>query len=257
MHGYVKRRRWPAPGSIPDVLDSFRKELRFYRLIAPEVGVRVPECYLAEESDVGTLLVLEDLTAWEPGADPPSAARLLAGLHARWAGRAAERWPWLDCTGVADDLVAELFDQTWPALALRQQLAPIVKAAGERLVGHVREAERAVAGAGPVTMIHGDASMLNMRTGPRAEIALLDWEDVSVAPGVYDLAWMLVSGVDARRWDEVIAAYGAAVGLADVLPSAVVQGLLSLADTTPGSAEAAGWQARLAEAWRRASGGSG
>ncbi|MGO8958182.1 MAG: phosphotransferase [Streptosporangiaceae bacterium] len=254
MHGYVKRRGWPEPGSIPAVLDSFRKELRFYQLIAPEAGIRVPDCYLAEESDAGTLLVLEDLTAWQPGADPAAAARLLAELHLRWQGQAARRWPWLDSAGRADDLVAELFDKTWPTLAARWQLVPIIMAAGERLVGRVREAERAIAGAGPATMIHGDASTLNMRTGPDAEIALLDWEDVSVAPGVYDLAWMLVSSVDADRWDEVIIAYGAADGLAQVLPSAIVQGLLSLSDATPGSAEAAAWQARLAEAWRRVSG---
>jgi hypothetical protein len=40
---YVKRRNPPAPGSITAALDSFRAEVRFYREIAPVVGVRVPE----------------------------------------------------------------------------------------------------------------------------------------------------------------------------------------------------------------------
>lgn len=41
--------------------------------------------------------------------------------------------------------------------------------------------------AGPLTLVHGDASVQNMRTGPGGEVALLDWEDVSAAPGVLDL----------------------------------------------------------------------
>jgi hypothetical protein len=72
-------------------------------------------------------------------------------------------------------------------------------------------------------------------------VALLDWEDVSAAPGVLDLAWLLVSSVDPARWPEVIDAYGPAPGLGQVLPAVIVQGLLSLADTQADSAEAYGW----------------
>jgi hypothetical protein len=57
-----------------------------------------------------------------------------------------------------------------------------------------------------------------------------------------------VSSVDPARWDEVIAAYGAAGGLAEVLLAAV-QGLLSLAGTAAGSAEAAAWIGRLEAAF--------
>jgi aminoglycoside phosphotransferase (APT) family kinase protein len=99
--------------------------------------------------------------------------------------------------------------------------------------------------AGPLTLAHGDASRANMRTGIDGEIALLDWEDVSAAPGVCDLAWLLVSSVQPDQWAEVVAAYGTDAGLASVLPSLVVQGLLSLADHPDGSAEAAAWVARL------------
>ena len=84
-----------------------------------------------------------------------------------------------------------------------------------------------------------------MRTGPGGEVALLDWEDVSAAPGAVDLAWLLVSSVEPARWDEVIAAYGPAPDLACALPAIAVQGLLSLSDTPPGSAEAAAWIQRF------------
>jgi hypothetical protein len=218
---YVKRRGRPAPGSIAEALDLFRAEIRFYREIAPVAGVRVPACYRAEETGDGTVLVLEDLSAWRPGADPVAAARVLSGLHREWEGRAGSRWPWLRPVGAAADLVQDLFDRTWPQLA------------------------------GPTTLVHGDAAARNMRTGPGGEVALLDWEDVSAAPGVLDLAWLLVSSVAPQAWDEVIAAYGPARGLTDVLPAVIAQGLLSLRDIPDGSAEAGAWIRRLEAAGAR------
>src|SRR6202034_2105809 len=121
---FVKRRTPPAPGSIPDVLGMFHAEVRFYREIAPVVGVRMA--------------------------------------------------------------------------------AP----------GQVNGAE-----ACPLTLVHGDAQARNMRTSPDGEVALLDWEDVSAAPGIVDLAWLLTASVDPGQWDAAIAAYGPASGLERVLPA--------------------------------------
>ena len=196
MDGHVKRRDPQAAGTIPDVLQIFRAEVRFYREIAPVLGVRVPACYRAEDSDEGTLLVLEDLSAWRPGADPLVAARLLARMHTRWEGRAHVQWPWLRRVGAASALVATLYDRVWPLLAERTDLTAEVQALGSRLTGRVIEVESAVVRAGPLTLVHGDASFHNMRTSPDGEVALLDWEDVSAVPGVLDLAWLLVSSVD-------------------------------------------------------------
>ena len=61
----------------------FRCEVRFYQGIAPVIGVRVPACYRAEATHDGTLLELEDLSSWHPGADPASAAEVLAGHRVR------------------------------------------------------------------------------------------------------------------------------------------------------------------------------
>jgi hypothetical protein len=175
---YVKRRARPSPASIAEALDCYRAEVRFYREIAPVVGVRVPACHRAEDSDEGTMLVLEDLSGWQPGADPLAAVRVLAAMHRQWAGEAPTRWPWLRPPGAAVDLVEPLYAQVWPELAGRPDLTPSVRALGERLVGNVAESERLIGAAGPLTLVHGDASMLNMRTGPGGEVALLDWEDV-------------------------------------------------------------------------------
>jgi len=247
---FVKRRGVPAPGSIPAALDIFRSEVRFYLEIAPEVGVRVPRCYRAEVTDDGTLLVLEDLSSWQQGGDPVAAARVLADLHVRWSARAPLRWPWLRPVGAAVDLVESLYEETWPALAARQDLTPAVRDLAGRLAGAVAASEHAISRAGPLTLVHGDASLANMRTSATADIALLDWEDVSAAPGIADLAWLLVSSVESARWPEVVAAYGSSAGLADVLPAIAVQGLFELSDSADGSADAWAWLARLEAACR-------
>jgi aminoglycoside phosphotransferase (APT) family kinase protein len=245
---FVKRRSMPAPGSIPHALDIFRSEVRFYREIAASAGVRVPACYQADVTEDGTLLVLEDLSAWQPGADPIAAARVLAAMHARWAGRAPQRWPWLRPVGAAVDLVEALYADSWPAIAVRKDITPVVRDLASRLVGNVTASEHALGHVGPLTLVHGDASVANMRTSATAEIALLDWEDVSAAPGIADLAWLLVSSVEPASWTEVIAAYGTPAGLTEVLPAVGVQGLLCLADTPDGSPAGSSWLARLGAA---------
>ncbi len=253
MPPFVKRRKPATPGSIPAVLGMFHAEVRFYREIAPVAGVRVPSCYRAEDDDSGTLLELEDLSAWSPGADPAAAARLLGGMHRRWAGEAPERWPWLRPLGAGADLVEQLFARTWPDLARRGDFPPETAAFGGRMAepGQVTAAERAIAGAGPLTLVHGDAQARNMRTSPNGEIALLDWEDVSAAPGILDLAWLLTASVAPDQWDETVAAYGPASHLDRVLPAVMVQGLFLLSDTPPGSPEAQAQSSRLTEALRR------
>lgn len=248
---FVKRRARAIPGSIPDVLQMFVAEVRFYREIAPVVGVRVPECLKAEEQGGATLLVLENLSSWKPGARPAEAARELAGMHELWQGTAGDRWPWLRRPGAAVELVGALFDNAWPGVASRRECTPAVRALGERLSGRIPAAEREAAKAGPPTLVHGDPSVRNLRTGPSGEIALLDWEDVGAAPGVSDLAWLLVSSVDPVQWDDTVVAYGHAAGLGDALPAAASQGILSLADTPPGSEEAVGWVRRIEEATSR------
>jgi hypothetical protein len=225
---FVKKRPVAAAGSIPEALDMFRNEVRFYRSVAPVVGVRVPACAAAVEGPDGTELVLEDLSAWAQGGDPVAVARVLRALHDRFSGRTHE-WPWLRTAGVGAELIAALYDRTWPTIADRTSGA--VRRLGSSLVGAVVAAERAEGGAGPITLVHGDAALRNVRTSTDGEIALLDWEDVRAASGEVDLAWLLLSSVAPTRWDEVIAAYGTTTdALTPVLPSAAAQALLSMAD---------------------------
>lgn len=249
---FLKRRPVAEPGSIPAVLGMFEAEVRFYQEIAPVLGVRVPVCLRAESSAEGTVLELEDLSHWELGADPVQAAGILRSMHDRWADETYERWPWLRTSLAGVDLVAGLFDRTWPGIAARPDCPASVKELGRHLLGRVQVVERTSAAAGGRgTLVHGDASAQNMRTSRDGEIALLDWEDVGWASGVGDLAWLVVSSVEAELWDEVVHAYGEVSGLAEAWLPAAVQGLLSFSDTAIGSEEAVGWALRLGEVSRR------
>ena len=247
---FVKRRAAARPGSIPAVLQMFPREVRFYREVAPYVGVRVPDCYLAEEHRGATHLELEDLSDWREGADPEAAARLLAGLHTRWEGTAVGRWPWLGRADVSD-LVERLYDETWASARDRTEVTATVRDLGDSLVGRVVEADQRAETAGPPTLVHGDASAANLRTSATGEIALLDWEDYGSGPGIGDLAWHLVSSVGPADWGRAVTAYGDASGLGEALPSACVQGLLSFAFGASGDDEGVAWVARLEEAARR------
>lgn len=251
MARFTKTRRRPEPGSIPALLQMFEHEVRFYRQIAPVVGVRVPKCFEASESTWGFRLELEDLSDWHDGADPLRVARLLAALHQRWNGEAEQRWPWLDRAGRAAAIIGHLYDGVWARLATRADLAPSVQRLGSCLVGNVAGLERDEATAPRRTLIHGDASLRNTRTSQDGEIVLLDWEDVRLASGVVDLAWLLVSSVEPEQWEDVIAAYAPDRGeLVAALPAASAQGVLCLSDAEEGSETARGWLLRLEAAAR-------
>lgn len=163
---------------------------------------------------------------------------------------AAARWPWLRPPGAAADLIATAYDEVWRSVAARPCLPQPVRGIGDRLVGHLQQAEADAAAAGPLTLVHGDAALRTVRTGPDGEIALLDWEDVGIAPGVCDLAWLLVSSVPPDRWDETRAAHGGADGLSAALPAACAQDLVMLSDTES-ETEAVELRLRLEEAARR------
>lgn len=245
MAHFVKRRGPAQPGSIPDVLGMFTAEVRFYREIAPLAGLRVPACYESSIGPEGTRLVLEDLSAWSPGADPVQAVRVYADLHARFLGVAERRWPWLRRVGLGAELVGDLYDRTWPHLSARHDLSPVVRRFAAGMVGRAADAERATVAGAALTLIHGDASSGNQRTSPSGEIALLDWEDVGVNDGIADIAWFLVSSVEPGRWEEVLDAYGHTGGLGAVQPAAMVQGLFSLHAAAEGSEDADRWVRRL------------
>ena len=230
----------------------FTREVRFYEEVSSNVGVRTPRLVRAEVNDEATLLELEDLSAWREGADPVDAVGTLAALHRRWEGRAVDTHPWLPRADVSD-LVEAYFGARWAAVKQRSDVTASVRALGDSLLGAVSAAGVEASSVGPHTLTHGDASGRNMRTSDTGEVALLDWEDVGVGPGICDVAWFLLSSAEPDKWDEALDAYGDTSGLASVLPATCVQGLLSLDDLADGSEAAKRWVRNLEAASARLS----
>jgi thiamine kinase-like enzyme len=253
LERFTKERARPAPGSIAALLGMFERELRFYREVAPTVGIRVPACYEAHETEHGYRLVLEDLSTWREGADPVPVAGLLAQLHRRWERRARKRWPWLErSVPAAADEIGRLYDEVWSLVRQRPDVTPLLRHVGEQYLGRVAQLERSEAAFGRPTMIHGDASRRNIRSLTSGEIALVDWEDVRLATGELDLTWFLITSVAPPHWTDVIDAYAPTeVDFKRALRHALTQGILSFGDCEPGSAPAADWVERLEEAARR------
>ena len=252
MEGFTKERMRPEPGSIPALLGMFERELRFYREVAPKVGVRVPACYQAEETESGYRLVLEDLSTWREGADPVRVAALLADLHRRWERRAKGQWPWLERSAGAAEAIGRLYDDVWASLRERPDITSAVADVGRRYVGRVAQLERDEVAFGRLTIIHGDVSSRNIRSSATGEVALVDWEDVRLATGAIDLTWYLVSSVQPPVWDAVLDAYD--LDEAEVeraFPHALTQAILTFSDYEPGSPPAVAWMERLEEAARR------
>ena len=119
----------------------FEHELRFYREVAPEVGARVPACYEAVETGRGFRLVLEDLSSWVEGGDPVNVAAVLKDMHARWAGVAERRWPWLNRDGRGASAIGNLYNRVWSGMQGRPDLTPAVRDLGGRFVGQVTALE--------------------------------------------------------------------------------------------------------------------
>lgn len=246
---FVKERSPARRGSIPDLLDSFEHELRFYEEIAPVVGIRVPAVQEVTRRDGHSRLVLEKLPQHE-SADPVAVATVLRDMHDRWRSAAEGRWPWLRRAGDRPDAAAvvtgELYDRVWTSVRERFDVTSTARSVGDSLVGRVTDLELAEARVEGRTLIHGDASLRNTAVDAAGGIVFFDWEDVRTAAAEVDLAWLLISSVAPEYWIEVIAAYAPdRQRLADAVPTHVGQALLSMADTEDGSTDAEGWVARI------------
>lgn len=244
--GYMKCRRRPPAGSIPDLLDMFDRELRFYREIASEIGVRTPRLNDATVNDSEVVLDLEDVSGWNDTLDPVAVAHELRALHLRWTEAADDRWPWLNRRGAAADEIGAHYDRVWTDLRLRPDVTPAVRRLGDALGGRVAHLEHEESARLPRTLIHGDASMRNTRTSVDGEIVFLDWEDTRTAQGEVDLTWLLLSSVEPAAWGDVIDAYEPDhEALRDCFPANIAQAILAFSDHEPGSEAAQGWLDRL------------
>jgi hypothetical protein len=190
-------------------IGAFEREVRFYRELAPHVGVGTPRCYFAHYNHERQrfCLLLEDMA---PAAPADRAAGLsleqaevvltqLATLHAHWWGRVQEL-EWLKLTPellfrVRDRYLASLptflarFAETYPKMASVASMIGILFQ-GDEFVGEVSQ--------GPFTLAHNDMHIDNifLPTAAGGRFALIDWQSVSASRhGITDVTRILSFGM--------------------------------------------------------------
>lgn len=212
--GVRERRPYCVKGSFGGSrVANLEIEGRFYRELAPRLGLRVPRChYLGiDEASGRSLFIMNDLVAegvtflnseshYSPELTAASLGQL-ARLHAgTWGEERRAGLGWLEPDGpplferFGNDLLQRQMDDG------RAADLPDVLRDPERL----KEALRAVYAVAPTCVAHGDPHSLNAYLDRDGNPGFLDWQLAHVGHWATDVAYHLatVLEIDARRRDE-------------------------------------------------------
>jgi hypothetical protein len=194
-------------------------EVRFYQEVASTVGVRTPHCYHADVDPATAqfVLILEDMAPARPGDqvagcsvdEAALALTELAALHApRWGDPRLDEMEWLNRrTTESNDFGATLLPVLFDGFAARYGgvLEESVLDVGRRLMSgigaYLHHQPR------PWTVQHADYRLDNLLFGTAdggPPLAVVDWQTVTLGPGVADVSYFLGAGpsVDDRRQNE-------------------------------------------------------
>jgi hypothetical protein len=214
-------------------LGLYLNEVRFYQQIAPTVAIRTPRPFLADidEATGDFVLVLEDMGPARGGnqltgcslADAEVAMDEAAALHGpRWGDPALNDVAFLNRQNDMVAGIGEVFPSIFQAFEARY---------GDVLEPEHMDACRTFSQnitafyAGPPaprTLQHLDFRLDNMLFEPqggRWPLAVLDWQSVTLGPGVLDVGYFIGAGLTEdlrrkhekdllRRWLEALKAYG-------------------------------------------------
>jgi hypothetical protein len=203
-------------------LRLFSREVHFFRDLASDAGIAVPEVYFADsEPDSGRYVLLLEPAGRVGDENPPhditvgEAERVLAalaGMHAKWwnSDRLKE-FPWL-LSGTShsyNSAVQRKFLQAWPGIVDRygSMFPRGVVDIGEILGPKVtRLYDRG--SVPPVTLTHGSPRPQNIYIRGESsapEVMLISWQAVGIRPGPWDVAYLLAVGlpVEERRAQEM------------------------------------------------------
>ncbi len=192
-------------------LNLYKRELDYYRFVAPHAPVRSPTMFygdLDRKSD-RFVLVLEDLDGMETmdqieGASPER-ARMAIRAAARLHGRYWNKTNLPPLAGFYKSLA--LRNRIVLQIIYLKNLIPAFRNFGELFSDDTRRLAEAYglriadqmsdAAAGPMTLMHGDFRLDNMFFGADGEddFALIDWQVCAVGNGLYDVAYFLAGSV--------------------------------------------------------------
>jgi len=193
---------------------SYYKEARFYGEIAPEIEVGIPKVYYVatDESDECFNILMEDLGDIERAsfleaidiADCRAAIRDIADFHVEWWNHPILEFPWLQSPVDNLENVPLLVDMLRRSL----EIAPNIDVESAYLVKCMQHYANAmenppknVSLKKPVTLIHGDFHAGNMTFGG-GSMTLFDWQNIGKGSPVTDVAYLLVTSLDAATFRE-------------------------------------------------------
>ena len=193
-------------------LGMFEAEVRFYRELAQEAPVGLPEVYGADirSGTAEFVIVMEDLSALTlveqsdgmSAAQAEAAVRVLGAVHAVWWDQAqSPDMAWIPTmTGPRIQFVDQLLVQLLPQfLAMYADSLPSgAVELYERFTGNYLTINRVLAERSPWTLAHQDFRVENLLFGAD-RVVVLDWQGIGRGPGAYDLAYLLGGSMATER----------------------------------------------------------
>ncbi|HEY4068136.1 MAG TPA: phosphotransferase [Burkholderiaceae bacterium] len=196
----------------------YKREVSFYREIAPIVQIRTPRTYFAgfDPQQEEFTVLMENLAPARGGeqiagcsvADCAVALREIAALHApRWGSPEIEATPWLRAREANLARHAEML----PGVAdqFMERFGALVDDADRTLIERFVPCFGAISTdrSAPRTLVHADFRLDNVMFDVHGEpgtMATLDWQTICVDAGLLDVAFFIggALGIDARRAHE-------------------------------------------------------
>ena len=190
------------PGGPDHFLTAARREVRFYRHLAANVRVRVPEMIASHDDDASGVCLL--LTAHEPAPEPAAwrtarfieTADLLGRFHSAFWGEERElsAMEWLRRDEEPAAVAVHRASGLWERLSSETRFEAIL--AAERVAWIRRLLERLEeigmdATPFPTTLCHGDFHADNVLLGRDGALVLSDWQEVGIGRGPEDLSFFI------------------------------------------------------------------
>lgn len=189
--------------SSPVVLQRAQRELFFYRELASQVPIRVPQLLASYTDGTGASALL--LVAYRP-PEPPErwqkahyrqVAQQLASFHTCFwdATEKLTAYPWLK-RGSPGDLKRYLpqAHAAWQVLFEQPRFAETFTAHTRQMIAHLLPQVQVLSEritAFPQTLCHGDCHMGNLLYDQQGDPVWADWQEVGVGCGPEDLAFFL------------------------------------------------------------------
>ena len=209
-------------------------EIRFYQEVASTVSIRTPKAYFAQIDDATAdfALIMEDMGPARAGnqltgcslADAQTAMVEAAALHGpRWADPSLADVAFLNRGAVPPTAIVEMFGPIFQAFEARygDVLEADHMAACRTFATHIGKFYFS-GPAAPRTLQHLDFRLDNMLFDPqggRWPLAVLDWQSVTLGPGVLDVGYFIGAGLEPelrrpheqdllRQWLDTLKRYG-------------------------------------------------